>query len=99
VILQIARVQRNRGRGDLAPDGIAELVVHAQVADQLGGEQIRVQPLKRSARVRLASNAKEDGQEFADRACIDVAVEIAWVGRSRIIGIDSPDVAQSVLLA
>ena len=91
--LQVGRAQGDRRRGGLAAHTVAEVVVHAQVADQLGGEQVGVQAVERGRPTwDSRPDDEEAGQQLADGAGVDVAVGIAGVARAVVVvGVDRPD--------
>jgi len=74
-------MQRHRGRRRLTAHDIAQLDIHAEIADQLGGKQIGIEALERDAGVRLTPDHQEARQQLANRAGIDVALGVAHRAR------------------
>lgn len=87
---QVAGFERDGRRRLLAARDIAQCVVHAEIANEFGGEQVSVHAVKWFADVGCVADYQKGGQEFADGTCIDIAMLVAGVQRGSVVVMMAP---------
>ena len=95
---QVAGLQGNWRWGTLSAHGIAEFVVHAQIANEFCREQVGIDAVKGFADVRGMADYQEGRQQLANGSGVDIATRVARIERGGVVGVDSPKIAEAVLL-
>jgi hypothetical protein len=78
---------------------LAQVIIHAEIANEFSREQVGVEAVERVAGVRGLANDKEARQELTNSAGVDVAVRVSRVKRGMVVCIDGAEICEPVLLA